>query len=87
MTDRETKTAKQSSLAVFLFSAMYPESALGRCANRAGTCTSTAVNAGSCVDNVLAVTLRNSIYRTSLSAGAASDALVRNNVCHNSIPP
>lgn len=60
---------------------------LGRSANRAGACASAAANASVSVDNVLAVTLGNCVYRTSLSASAASDAIVRNYICHNSIPP
>lgn len=52
-------------------------------ANRTYTCASTAANTCVSVDNVLAVTLRNSVYRAALSASAASDAIIRNNVCHD----
>ena len=53
------------------------------------TCASasTAANAGVSVDNVLAVTLGNCVYRAALSASAASDAIVRNYVCHIDLPP
>lgn len=56
-------------------------------ANRAGACTSAAINASVSVDNILAVALRDSAYRTSISASAASDALVRNYICHSCFPP
>ena len=56
-------------------------------AYRAGASASAAANAGVSVDNVLAVTLGNCVYRTSLSASAASDAIVRNYVCHIDLPP
>ena len=54
-----------------------------RSAYRADTCTSTALNASISVDNVLAVTLRDSAYRTLASASSAANTIVRNNICHN----
>ena len=51
-------------------------------ANRAGVCTRAASNALVCVDNVLAISLGNARYGASVSASAASNALVSNLVCH-----
>ena len=56
-----------------------------RCANRANTVASAAVDASVSVDNVLAVSLRNSANRAALSASAASDTLIRDLVSHNNI--
>ena len=59
--------------------------ALLRSANGTCACASAAVDASVSVDNVLAVTLGNCVYGAAISASAASDALVRNYVCHISI--
>ena len=45
-------------------------------------CTAAAANALVSVDNVLAVTLGDAAGGASISASAASDALIRNLVCH-----
>ena len=56
-------------------------------AYRAGASASAAANAGVSVDNVLAVTFRNCLNGALSSASAASDAIVRNYVCHIDLPP
>lgn len=57
--------------------------------SRYGTCVraSAAVNAGSSVDNVFAVAGGNCVYRTSVRASAAADAVIGNFVCHWETPP
>ena len=54
------------------------------CGSSYGTsiCTAAAANALVSVDNVLAVALGNATGGASISASAASDALIRNLVCH-----
>ena len=53
-------------------------------ANGASTLTSAAVDAGACVDNILAVTLGDSVYGAAVCARTARDAIVGNYVCHSS---
>lgn len=48
----------------------------------AGICASAAINAGSCVDNVLTVALGYSLYGAACCASAARDASVCNLICH-----
>ena len=61
--------------------------ALLRSANGAGASAGTARNAGVSVDDVLAVAFRNSVHGALFNTSAASDAFVRNNICHNTAPP
>ena len=56
-----------------------------RCTYRANTRASAAVDASVSVDNILAVSLRNSANRAALCASAASDTLIRNLVSHSKI--
>ena len=46
-----------------------------------------AVDAGGSVDNVFAVALGNCVYRTTVRASAAADAVIGNFVCHWKTPP
>ncbi len=64
----------------------YDRSALDS-AHRTCRLASTAVNAGTSVDNVLSIPLRDSTYRASTSAAAASNACIRNCMSHNVCPP
>ena len=70
-----------------LFLCSLDELCLLRCSNRASSFASAAVNASVRINNILAVTLRNSSYGAAVSASAASDAIIRNLICHNKIPP
>lgn len=58
-----------------------------RSTNRASTCASAAIQASRCVDNALAVSLRDSANRTFSSASAATDAIVIDLISHSKIPP
>ena len=51
-------------------------------ANGAGTCTSTAIDAGVSVDNVTIVALGNSANGAAGFTSAAADASVSNYICH-----
>ena len=51
-------------------------------ANRANTCASATLDAGSCVDHIFAVTSRDRVYGALSLACAAADALIRNCICH-----
>ena len=55
------------------------------CTNRASAFASAALNANVCVDDVLAVTLGDGTNGASISASAASHALIRNLVSHDRI--
>ena len=61
--------------------------ALNRSRHRAVLGASAAVDAGVSVDHVLAFALSDSVDRAVAGANAAGDAIIVNNVCHNSIPP
>ena len=52
-------------------------------ANGAGTGASAAGNAGICIDNVLAIALRDSGNGALFDASAASDALISDDICHD----
>jgi hypothetical protein len=58
-----------------------------RCRNRTCLSTSTALDALIGIDFILAIALADSVYGTSLSTSATSDAIVGNFVCHDYIPP
>ncbi len=53
----------------------------------ANTCACTAVDALVLNDNVLAIAFLDSAGRTFVSTSAASDAIVRNYICHSNTPP
>ena len=56
--------------------------ALYDCFCRTNTCACSAVYTCISVDHILAVSLRNCLYRTFASAGSAAYALVSNYICH-----
>jgi len=58
-----------------------------RCAHRTSVSASTAVETGICINDVLAVTLRNRACRTCVCASTALDAGIRNSICHRFVPP
>ena len=58
-----------------------------RSVNGASLSARTAAYALVCVDNVLSIAFRNATGGASISASAASDAIIRNLVCHNNLPP
>ena len=53
-------------------------------AGGAGIAASAAIQAGSCIDDVLGIALRDSASGASISARAAADTSVSNLVCHGS---
>ena len=60
---------------------------LGRCSYGASVCAGTTADAAVSVDNVLIATIGDAAGGASVSASAASDALIRNLVSHCKIPP
>ena len=48
---------------------------------------STTIDAGTSVYNILAVASRNSLNRAGRCTSTAANALIRNNMCHDKIPP
>ena len=55
---------------------------LSRCAYRAVSCASTTIDANTLVDNIRC-TLRNSFYWAAGCTYAATDAIIRNLICHD----
>ena len=55
---------------------------LCRCSYRAGCFARTAINAGICINYILAVSLADSADGASCCACTTSDAIIRNLVCH-----
>ena len=60
---------------------------LNRSAYWANTCTSTAIEALVSVDNVFAVSCRDSANRALSFTAAAVDAFITNYICHWKTPP
>ncbi len=52
------------------------------CLYRASSCASSAIDAGICVDNIDAVSLRDSLYRAFSCASSACDASISNLISH-----
>ena len=55
--------------------------------DRAGICTSTAVNAGVGINYEFAVSFGDRFNRTAALASAAGNAVITDFVCHSLIPP
>jgi hypothetical protein len=64
--------------------ALFPKLLGLRSTYRANTSASSALNAFLRIDNVLAVSLGNSLSRAFCCTSATSDAVITNYICHNS---
>ena len=60
---------------------------LSGCTYGASVCAAAAAYASVSVDNVLVIALGDAAGGASISASAARDAIIRNLVCHYTIPP
>jgi hypothetical protein len=84
---QEKTDKKQSSTIEIVLLCRLPELLLYGSANGARTGASAAADALVGIDHELAIALGDSIHGAIGSAGAAGDALVINNICHNTVPP